>query len=781
MKHASIKGQITIIILIFILLCFGLSYAAAVLEKGKNAAGGVPSSDININLSGRILLPSADANGTIAPNLNAEIYLKKPGNIAEYTVSSKSNGSFKFSPFALKRGNSNFTLEAKASGYSNWSQSFAPTSDMDYSIYVTLMPGNDFLIIICMMPAILGLIIWISIRGSKRFGRTISIFVIANYFIAILIWMTSKEDTVSNMLSTVDIAGHKIGSALVFLCILVLEGLAVLLKPIFWPYLDNFGKKMAIIKDVEPKEETCGQSRRLNATWLVATVTALWVLTFVSLFYANIRYGANTITIFNPDLSIPFYVPIAAFLGILVYAATNIRDSFAFGDFTSVFRKKQLALGERVLIGPYIAILAYLILFRLVTDQIKPISTGYGALVAAVALAFFTGLFVKPVLSYLEKLTVKMLPQSDQIELLERNEANEDLTDLLGLSDTLALELQGQNISKIETLNELTDEDIKESFEKFETVSLGQLIGARYMAKLYLKEVSALKNLLKLKPEQIDDLKSNQVACIRRISTLNEDDLKIHLDLETSKDLGPVIKKSKAISCIYDDLRTNNLINSSKSSSKIVSIADEFAATHFKSFDDIYSKLMKETKLDATEGEKIEFIKTDLYKCFEVVGGLRDKMAVAPQMTLKEAGSICIILKTLDEKNLTTDLDNFGLYTLGDIFSIPGDELQNYTTNVQVKSFIETAIGLKQNLERYMSRLALKDITDCKKDLETISGFMKNSDVTNELREMNITEFGDVFSCDALKFLKVVDELTSEQKAALKGIKFKDLADYFSI
>jgi len=796
MKPASIKGQITIIIIFFILLCVGLSYAAEISEKSQNAAGGTPpSTDIDINLSGRILLPRSDANGTMVSNFAAEIYLKKPGNVTEYAVSNKNDGSFKFSPFALKRGNSNFTLEAKANGYSNWSQSFTPTSDMDYGIYTTLKPGNDFLFIICMMPAILGLIIWITIRGSRRFGRTISVFIIANYFLVLLIWMT-QEGTLSDMVFTGAIPGFKMKFIWAFLSVLLLEVLAVLLKPIVWPHLESFGKWAHIIKQepvapssgsgdktVGQEEETCGQSRRLNAIWLVATVTALWVLTIVSLFYANVRYGANTITLFNPDLSIPFYIPIASFLGILVYAATNIRDSFAFGDFTSVFRNKQLALGERILIGPYIAIIAYLMLFRLVTDQIKPISTGYGALVAALAFAFFTGLFVKPVLSYLEKLAVKMLPLSDQIELLERDEANEDLTDLLGLSDTMALELQGQNISKIETLKDLTDDDMNRMFDKFETVSIGQLIGARHMAKLYLKEIRALKDILKLKPEHIDDLKSNQAACIRRISILNENTLKDRMESGISLDLNYIIKKAEAVTTLYDELREIELINSSKSCPKISKIAGEFMGLNLNYFKDIYAKLLNETKESKSdgEGEKIIFIKTDLYNCFEAIGSLRDKMAVGKHLAIKEIEAILADLEQLGENIPVRDLNSLDLFTLGNILSIPSGSLQKYKTNVKCYPFIEKVIGLREDLEKSMSQLDLKDVSDCKKGLKAVSGMLNNDKLTKELREMNIKEFGDVISSDALSFLKIVDELTSEQKTALKDIKLKDLADYFSI
>ena len=784
MKHASIKGKITIIILLFILLCFGLSYAAAVSEKGKNATGGVPSSDININLSGRILLPSADANGTIAPNLNAEIYLKKPGNIAEYTVSSKSNGSFKFSPFALKRGNSNFTLEAKASGYSNWSLNFSPTYSRNYDVYITLVPTNDLLFIIFMVPAILGLIAWIAIRGSRRFGRTISVFVIANYLIALLIWVTSSKGT-ANIWDDVYFHNISLGIKWLFLYVLIillLEMLFIALWPKVWPHL----KGPLGIKDLDGQDgETCGESRRLNATGLVATVTALWVLTIAGMFYANFRYGACGVTIFNPGLYIPFYIPIAAFLGILVYAATNIKESFAFGDYTSVYRNKQLALGERVLIGPYIAILAYLMLFRLVSDQVKPISTGYGALVAALSLAFFTGLFVKPVLSYLEKIAVKMLPQSDQIELKERDKANEDLTDMLGLSDTLALELQEHKISKIESLMDLTDADIKKIFGKFETVSLSQLLGGRYMAKLYIKEIRALKNLLKLKPEQIDDLKSNQAACIRRISTLTEAKLKSCMDLAISDDVSAsdVIEKAKAISCLYDELRVDDLINPSKSDPKISKITDELIRRNITSFDDIHTKLITEDKSTKPQGEHVEFKKSKAYEFLEAIDVLFDReSAVVSPLPIKDAASIATDLEKLKTPIPFDKITRAGILTFDDAMSISGCTLDKYRTDddKDVFSFIMNVNALEPATKKGIGKIAIADIDLCRATLKKIaeksSGFP-----ADELKDMNINEFRDVLSSDVLKFLKVVYELTSEQQRALKDIKLKDLADYFSI
>jgi hypothetical protein len=786
MKHTSIKSRITIIVIFFILLCVGLSYADAIPEKSKNAAGGAPpSSDIDINLSGRILLPRADANGTIASDIEAEIYLKKPGNITEYTVSNKSDGSFKFSPFALKQGNSNFTLEAKASGYSNWSLNFAPTHGRDYNVYITLAPNNDLLFIIFMMPAILGLIAWIAIRGSRRFGRTISVFVIANYLIALLIWVTSSKG-MDGVRSDVIIFGYNLGIKWLFLCIifiLLLEMLFIALWPKVWPHL----KGPLGIKSLDGlDEETCGESRRLNATGLVATVTALWVLTIAGMFYANFRDGACGVTIFNPGLYIPFYIPIAAFLGILVYAATNIKESFAFGDYTSVYRNKQLALGERVLIGPYIAILAYLMLFRLVADQVKPISTGYGALVAALSLAFFTGLFVKPVLSYLEKIAVKMLPQSDQIELKERDKANEDLTDMLGLSDTLALELQEHKISKIESLMDLTDADIKKIFDKFETVSLGQLLGGRYMAKLYLKEIRALKNLLKLKPEQIDDLKSNQVACIRRISTLTETKLKSCMDLAISDDVSAsdLIEKAKAISCLYDELRTDDLIIPSKSDPKISKITDELINRNIASFDDVHSKLIKENKSTTSQGDHAEFTKTKAYDFLEAIDGLsEDKRAVVSSLPIKGAKSIMDDLENLTKTATPIDdLAKVGILTFDDIMSIPSCALDEYKKNddKDIDSFIVKVNALSSETKKGIGKLAIKDIDLCKTALKEIAD-KPDGIPADELKDMNINEFKDALSSDVLKFLKVVYELTSEQQSALKDIKLKDLADYFSI
>jgi len=112
------------------------------------------------------------------------------------------------------------------------------------------------------------------------------------------------------------------------------------------------------------------------------------------------------ISLFNPDVEIPTVLPVAAFLGVLVYATeclvSVIRRPVKADGTTDVepdYQLKLIELGNRVFIAPYVAIIAVLTIFRGAADGL-----------AVPFVAFFTGLWIEPVLRVLKLAGDKLLP-----------------------------------------------------------------------------------------------------------------------------------------------------------------------------------------------------------------------------------------------------------------------------------------------------------------------------------------------------------------------------------
>ena len=139
--------------------------------------------------------------------------------------------------------------------------------------------------------------------------------------------------------------------------------------------------------------------------------------------------GLRKISLFDPDLSIPVILPVAAFIGVLVYATECLvgvvrkKDPGSDDDTIHKFVDYQqtlIELGNRVFIAPYVAIIAVLTIFRGTTDGL-----------AVPFVAFFTGLWIEPVLRLLRMAGEKLLPsgRSNGNQLAPREQKADDATE----------------------------------------------------------------------------------------------------------------------------------------------------------------------------------------------------------------------------------------------------------------------------------------------------------------------------------------------------------------
>lgn len=118
------------------------------------------------------------------------------------------------------------------------------------------------------------------------------------------------------------------------------------------------------------------------------------LLALLALLYAF--RGVQSVSLFSESITIPFVAPAFAFLGVLVYAIYVLAEDYVQrprsdnrGDAAERHRI-LLALGNRIVIAPYVAIVAVLALFDTADHRMIPF------------VAFFTGLWIEPVLGTLK-------------------------------------------------------------------------------------------------------------------------------------------------------------------------------------------------------------------------------------------------------------------------------------------------------------------------------------------------------------------------------------------
>jgi hypothetical protein len=135
----------------------------------------------------------------------------------------------------------------------------------------------------------------------------------------------------------------------------------------------------------------------LDVAWVVRRYviagTGAWVVVIGVFIVGYWIAGLRSISLLDPSLSVPVLVPVSAFLGVVVFATTQLaeKDELQLADLTN--------LGNRVFVAPYVAFMAILALFQGKTDGLLP-----------PFIAFITGLWIEPVMGALHAAGAKLLP-----------------------------------------------------------------------------------------------------------------------------------------------------------------------------------------------------------------------------------------------------------------------------------------------------------------------------------------------------------------------------------
>ena len=121
-----------------------------------------------------------------------------------------------------------------------------------------------------------------------------------------------------------------------------------------------------------------------------------------------VRSDLQAINLFGPNLRVPVLIPVAAFLGVLVFATGRLLALAKDGNTDAEREAMYLELGNRTFIAPYVAIVTVLIAFDDRSGEVPTLA------------AFATGLWIEPVLESLRLLGQKLLPASDRVAVVPR-------------------------------------------------------------------------------------------------------------------------------------------------------------------------------------------------------------------------------------------------------------------------------------------------------------------------------------------------------------------------
>lgn len=238
--------------------------------------------------------------------------------------------------------------------------------------------------------------------------------------------------------------------------------------------------------------------------WIATLPLILWVFSFSLLFFIkDVNYN---VFFLDPKLKVPFFVPIAALLGAASYITVSLLENIDRKPLTSEWNLIYIAYGRRLLMAPYIAIIA---LFAIGVGDIN--NKG-----AVLFFAFFVGLYTKNIEGMLKELGMKLLSSTQTTDLNQRDFKALELVKRLGISANVYDKLFKIDIKNISDLVAIKPEKIT-----IEGLNPEYLTGLRNKAMAQEKGKEELKENLGLDDELIDQLVNAGYYSIKKLSHIH--------------------------------------------------------------------------------------------------------------------------------------------------------------------------------------------------------------------------------------------------------------------
>ncbi len=184
-----------------------------------------------------------------------------------------------------------------------------------------------------------------------------------------------------------------------------------------------------------------------------------WALSFVILLIISFYTNKFNIYFLNPDLDLPLFVPIVAFIGATSYVTVSYLKKKEEKPKPEDWDRIYFSYGRRLFIAPYIAMIA---LFT-ITDVIE-FKTPW----AIVFFAYFVGAYTKAIEGTLKEIGKKFLTEKQKNDISKREMQSSEIVKKLDASLNIAHKLDAVGISKVCDLRALPDAKIKEIAEKTE-------------------------------------------------------------------------------------------------------------------------------------------------------------------------------------------------------------------------------------------------------------------------------------------------------------------------
>ena len=183
--------------------------------------------------------------------------------------------------------------------------------------------------------------------------------------------------------------------------------------------------------------------------WIASFIVFLSIATFVTKSYE--------IYFFDPDLRVSIFVPIVAFIGSISYITVGMIAKVKTKPSRSDWKHIHSSYGRRLLMAPYIAIIALFTIFE---------PTQMENLWVILFFAYFVGLYTKLIEGTLKEIGMKFLTKKQKIELSKIEMGSSDITKQLNVSTGIAHSLDALGISKIDDLAAIRSEKINEIAEQ---------------------------------------------------------------------------------------------------------------------------------------------------------------------------------------------------------------------------------------------------------------------------------------------------------------------------
>ena len=244
--------------------------------------------------------------------------------------------------------------------------------------------------------------------------------------------------------------------------------------------------------------------------WIFSFIIFLGIGTFVTKSYE--------IYFFDPDLRVSIFVPIVAFIGAISYITVGMIDKVKTKPRKSDWEHIHCAYGRRLLMAPYVAIIALFTIFEPAQMENPWVILFF---------AYFVGLYTKLIEGTLKEIGMKFLTKKQKIELSKIEMGSSDIVKQLNVSTGIAHNLDALGISKIddlaairpERINEIAEQAVidkeylthlmdisKKRIQNIETMEKNLGLGSNLVRILVDRDIYSKENLIRINDKRIKEI-----------------------------------------------------------------------------------------------------------------------------------------------------------------------------------------------------------------------------------------------------------------------------------